>query len=74
MSRVPFRENPHEKRIWYQQVAVFEGASRQDHAAALGPGGAVGVALTWKHLGGHVGAWRRGGLPAVAKSQGTGEH
>lgn len=64
----------HDKCISYHQVAVSEGFSRQDHTAALGPGRAVGVPLTWKHLGGHIRAGRCGGFPTVAKNQGPGKH
>lgn len=64
----------HDSYISYHQVAIFEGVSCKDHAAALGPGGAVGVSLTRKHLGGHIGAGRCGDFPAVTISQGTGKH
>lgn len=64
----------HNRCISNHQVAVFESVSHEDHAAALCPGGTVGVSLTRKHLSGHIRAWRCGRLPAVAKSQGTGRH
>lgn len=55
-------------------MTILEGVSCDDHAAALGPSRAVGVAFTWKYLSGHIRARRSGGLPAVAKGQGTGHH
>lgn len=64
----------YDRYILYHQVAVFEGVSCKDHAAALGPGGAVGVSLARKHLGSHIGTRRCGGFPAVAESKGTGKH
>lgn len=73
-ERSSFCENMRDRCTSHHQVAVFEGVSSQDHAAALGPGGAVGVSLARKHLSGHIGAGRRGDFPAVAKSQGTGKH
>lgn len=69
-----FEESMYDRYISYHQVAVFEGVSSKDPTTALGPGRAVGVSLTWKHLGGDIGAGRCGGFPAVAKSQGTGKH